>query len=619
MELGKVSRSIAMSSTPSISHKLREKLIFTLHRLHQTKKTYSQLKSEVVKGLGEAKDVFTNISIPLLRLVDLKVEEMEKDGRKTVVFTNNFEMLGEFGVESETFQSVLSSTQKLLQRSEGESFKDKAAYHTDQILYTIKCQVKQLMLLLKTIESLVRSQERDLIQRFEDHQGFVKRMQDKFVSETMRLHQQVQNMKENAFSNADQDSLNPSILEQGYKALLSIVLKLQKAVFDGFRKGLGELKEEMEGMIDDLASHMCQPLLSYMKRLSSEGIMSLVRQLQSLVEQMETNFVQHLPALMAANNRLLLQVRNSEILLKERENKLQKMGMSLKNALLKRGEETEEFRKRMKTQFKRIQDLEKDVKEMKAERLEDKQALCAKDRQIMLQRDEALQKAENFDRQLSMLREENLLLKKSSQNKNTISSEIFTTDKRATNSINEMWPNRGAQKFSKPKTATDILWPNDNRISSILQAKKDGYTLHHRVSREKEEKFGDDFLWDILEKRQKAGIGCLNSLNSNSRRAENGTSAKTSLPTQLADYSFQHSSLNLDEGGAFMRGNSPKVPFHREQGPITRNFARRMLETPPSQKPSPSRNLPYNLRSNHGVLGKRDSPNSLPLFSPWRK
>ncbi|KAH9310151.1 hypothetical protein KI387_038062, partial [Taxus chinensis] len=102
-------------------------------------------------------------------------------------------------------------------------------------------------------------------------------------------------------------------------------------------------------------------------------------------------------------------LRSSETQLKERENELQKMAKYLKNALLKKGEETEDFCKRMRAQSKRIQELEKVVKEMESKRFEDRQAVCAKDRQILLQREEALQKHEDFNRQLSMLREEILL------------------------------------------------------------------------------------------------------------------------------------------------------------------------------------------------------------------
>lgn len=188
-------------------------------------------------------------------------------------------------------------------------------------------------------------------------------------------------------------------------------------------------------------------------RLNFEGIISLVRQLQSLVETMETDFICHIPSLLAANNSLLLQLRSLEMEMKERQNDLQKtmndlvalskamdakdqLNISLSNALVKKGEETEKFRKRLKTQSKRIEELKTDIKEIHAKSSDIKQTLLAKDKQLTLingQRAEAFQKSEDYKRQLSVLKEENFELKKMVEYKNNrhaeSTKEMVTVDK----------------------------------------------------------------------------------------------------------------------------------------------------------------------------------------------
>ena len=137
---------------------------------------------------------------------------------------------------------------------QGETFKSKAALHTEEIRNREKIQIKQLISLLKMIESLVRSQERDIMQKFDDHQDFVCQMQKRFVSETISIHHRVQSMMKEKYQLAH--GLNP--FEQGYKALLYMALKLQQLVFDGF-KFLFYLKTWRRQHSPLLGVHSCMP------------------------------------------------------------------------------------------------------------------------------------------------------------------------------------------------------------------------------------------------------------------------------------------------------------------------------------------------------------------------
>ena len=141
-----------------------------------------------------------------------------------------------------------------------------------------------------------------------------------------------------------------------------------------------------------------------------------------------------------------------------------------------------------------------------------------------------------------------------------------------------------------------------------------------------EEKIGDDFLWELLEKRERVQVSCSNRSRNLTREREIDKAGHTPKPP-TSRRRGKLSGIGKSQYSPTLILSSPPSSTNwgysvlKEQGPITRSCARRMLESPhatpkpcqltPDNRNSPSSNLPWNLRP----LSKRQSPNSNLRFS----
>ncbi|KAI5067462.1 hypothetical protein GOP47_0017990 [Adiantum capillus-veneris] len=326
---------------------MEAKLCSAWQQLAASKECFHTLKQDLLKGMAEANDIFNSMSIPLVRLVGLKMQQLAEQGRQTSVCLSpplQSEILQAYSPPalcsdnrkrrcSEAWQSALSIPE--------DNLTVQAAHHVEEFSQLQKQQLRQLVGVVKMVEKLVRSQEETITEKFQDSESYLVNLQQSSLVNFKNLHQQVMDMRQ-------QDShlaYRLRVAEQSYQALMSLAVKIQESGIDKVRKNLLNVKIEVEGMVNELASSMCKPVVSFLKELRRDNDASMVvLKLQSLVAEMDHRVSSEFKTMATANDEYKAHVRKMDFQLQVCNREVEKMsqdGETLRTSLKERVEELE--------------------------------------------------------------------------------------------------------------------------------------------------------------------------------------------------------------------------------------------------------------------------------------
>ncbi|KAI3896551.1 hypothetical protein MKW92_043220 [Papaver armeniacum] len=224
---------------------LRTKMLKIVHHQRQLKTSFQNLKSHIKTGLLDAEDVFTSLSMPLMKLVGLKTEEMAEEGR-----SSNFYM--ESDSTQFNFQHPSISpfpAEERYQVEEEESYTENVRKARKEVMEKQRAQLQKLVHLLRKIEIHVNTRQDDILKTLNHHSNSIHRTFQKSASYLVNVHR------------VDQINNNQ---------LIVTVLRLLKGIFEQMNLVTRSVEDGVKDLIRELAEQMCIPMVDYVQEIKAE-------------------------------------------------------------------------------------------------------------------------------------------------------------------------------------------------------------------------------------------------------------------------------------------------------------------------------------------------------------
>ncbi|KAF5186769.1 hypothetical protein FRX31_023647 [Thalictrum thalictroides] len=262
-------KSLVLASSPYI----RLKFVRIIHRHEQMKIAFNNLRSQIKTGLLEAEDVFASLSIPLMKLVGLKTNEMALEGRSSTIFMDSSSRPSQHQIFHRTasgsarspFPAKTSDHRRLNSKVEEMHSYNEATVTGKKLIENQRLQLQQLVYLLRRIEAHVNSRQENILQALDDHRVHLSKLFQKSFIYLSSVHQ-----------TAESD-----------EAFLVITLNLLKTIFQRVGSALGSVQDGVEDLVRELAEHMCNPMMDYVKGVKAEMAAGALIRLVAVIEQME--------------------------------------------------------------------------------------------------------------------------------------------------------------------------------------------------------------------------------------------------------------------------------------------------------------------------------------------
>lgn len=261
-------RKMVKAGSISMVH-LRLKLVRVIHRHKQMKSAFNNLRSQIKTGLIEAEDVFASLSIPLMKLVGLKTDQMAQQGRSSTILTAGStpppppQLFRKNAAPGSSSFSWVTRDLHINRFEEGERYSGTGK----KLIIQQRFQLQQLVNLLRRIESRVNSRQNNLLDTLEQHQIHLNNLFHNSIRYLSCLHHQT-----NATTNQE---------------FLLVTLKLLHTTFKHVASALASVHNGVEDLITELAQHMCCPMTDYAKSLKAEMEAGALIRLVAVVEKME--------------------------------------------------------------------------------------------------------------------------------------------------------------------------------------------------------------------------------------------------------------------------------------------------------------------------------------------
>ncbi|ESQ31747.1 hypothetical protein EUTSA_v10005642mg [Eutrema salsugineum] len=237
---------------------LRDKLATLVDRNKKVKMAYQQLQSQIAFGLVEAGEVFDSLAIPLMKLVGLKTSEMESEGRlSTFIFNTE-----RYHMDTAQNGSRSGDLNNQIRRSKEENYAAKAESAGKEILHKHKGQLRQLILMLRHIETQVNSHREDILEMIDDRRNFFQ----EFIQKSLYYLSSVHSQNNDTFP---------------------VTVKLLRVLFNNINEVLGSVDSGVNDLMQALAKNMCKPMTKYVGNLASEIKLGPCVQLMNVVNEME--------------------------------------------------------------------------------------------------------------------------------------------------------------------------------------------------------------------------------------------------------------------------------------------------------------------------------------------
>ncbi|CAA7035124.1 unnamed protein product [Microthlaspi erraticum] len=292
----------AKISAPKAAPDLRAKLATLVDRNTKVKMAYHQLQSQIAFGLVEAGEVFDSLAIPLMKLVGLKTSEMESEGRLST-FIFNTERSHMDPAQNGARPVDLNNQTR---RSKEESYAAKAESAGKEILYKHKGQLRQLVDMLRHIETQVNSHREDIVEMIDSRRNLFQEFIQKSLYYLSSAHSQ------------NHDTFPATV-------------KLLRVLFNHINEVLGSVDTGVNDLMQALAKNMCNPMTKYVGNLAAEIKLGPCAQLMNVVNEMERAHADTKRELQDARERIrLAEATKTEALsrLKKAEDQVQRMTSS---------------------------------------------------------------------------------------------------------------------------------------------------------------------------------------------------------------------------------------------------------------------------------------------------
>ncbi|XP_010444023.1 PREDICTED: uncharacterized protein LOC104726781 isoform X1 [Camelina sativa] len=283
---------------------LRDKLATLVDRNKKVKLAYNQLQSQIAFGLVEAGEVFESLAIPLMKLVGLKTSEMESEGRlSTFIFNTGRYHMGtaQNGARSGDLNNQIRSSKE-------ENYAAKVESAGKEILHKHKGQLRQLIHMLRQIETQVNSHREEILQRVDDRRTF---FQD-FIQKSLYYLSSVHSKNHDTFP---------------------VTVKLLRVLFNNINEVLGSVDSGVNDLMQALAKNMCHPMTKYVGNLAAEIKLGPCVELMDVVNEMERANADTRRELQDARERIRLAEEtkiDALLKLKKAEDHVQRMTTSAK-------------------------------------------------------------------------------------------------------------------------------------------------------------------------------------------------------------------------------------------------------------------------------------------------
>ncbi|KAL0862824.1 hypothetical protein Bca101_041942 [Brassica carinata] len=253
--------------TAAAAPDLRDKLATLADRNEKVKMAYHQLRLQIASGLAEAGEVFESLAIPLMKLVGLKTSEMESEGRLSTFIFNTIILC----IHQERYYHMDDTAQNgvrsddlsnQIRRSKEENYAAKVESAGKEILHNHKGQLRQLVHMLRHIETQVNSHQGDIAQMLDDGRNSFQEFIQKSLYYLRSVHSQ----------NAD---------------TFPATVKLLRVLFNKINELLGSVDSGVTDLMHALAKNMCDPMSKYVGNLAAEVKLGPCVQLMNAVNEME--------------------------------------------------------------------------------------------------------------------------------------------------------------------------------------------------------------------------------------------------------------------------------------------------------------------------------------------
>ncbi|XP_060195441.1 uncharacterized protein LOC132624726 [Lycium barbarum] len=228
----------------------------------QLKLAFNQLDNHIRTGLQEAADVFESLANPLMKLVGLKTLEMAEEGKYTTVvidYPTHFHANGCKRNENRAETMVRKEASEI----EEEGYMNRAKTVGKELIQKQEMQLRQLIHLLRQVESQVNTSQTNILQTLSDHQTSIHSVFKKAVAYVSAIHQ---------------------IGENNGTSLITI--QLLKHIFRLVITTLSSVECGVDNLVDELATRMCRPMVNYVKGLKLEVTSGRCHRLLNIVEEM---------------------------------------------------------------------------------------------------------------------------------------------------------------------------------------------------------------------------------------------------------------------------------------------------------------------------------------------
>ncbi|KAI3932304.1 hypothetical protein MKW98_025024 [Papaver atlanticum] len=223
---------------------LRAKMLKIVHHQRQLKTSFRNLKTQIKTGLLDAEDVFTSLSIPLMKLVGLKTEEMAEEGRSSTFYMES---------DSDQFNFQHPSKSPFLAEErdqvEEESYTERVRKARREAMEKQRAQLQKLVYLLRKIEIHVNTRQDDILETLNHHSNSIHRTFQKSASYLANVHR------------IDQTNNNQ---------LIVTVLRLLKGIFEQMNLVTRSVEDSVKDLIHELAEQMCIPMVDYVQEIKAE-------------------------------------------------------------------------------------------------------------------------------------------------------------------------------------------------------------------------------------------------------------------------------------------------------------------------------------------------------------
>ncbi|MCL7041965.1 hypothetical protein MKW94_022098 [Papaver nudicaule] len=313
-----------------------KKLSKIVHHHGQLKTSFHVLKSQIKTGLLEAEEVFTSLSVPLMKLVGLKTEEMAEEGRSSTFYMESDSPQLNLQHQRNIFMAEIpgkspfpAEKRDQVHQMEEENYSERVKKAGNEAMEKQRVQLQKLVYLLRKIEIHVNTRQDDILETLNHQANSIRSIFRKSASYLTNVHR------------IDQTANNH--LET--TTLIVTVLKLLKGIFEQMNLVTGSVEDGVQDLVRELAEHMCNPMVDYVQEIKAEmAAGGTLKKLIDVMSEMERVIVDGRSKLEEAKNEVRVeQARKFDALRRLKESEEKRLALNeLLGFLLKTKENSKE-------------------------------------------------------------------------------------------------------------------------------------------------------------------------------------------------------------------------------------------------------------------------------------